>query len=184
MKESIRNILIKIGENPDRGSLKKTPQRVEESLLFLTKGYRENIDEIIKGSLFPETYDEMVLVTNIDVYSLCEHHLLPFHGVCHIGYIPDGKVIGLSKIPRIVEVFSRRLQIQERLTSEIAETLNEYLKPQGVGVVMEASHLCMIMRGVEQTNACVTTSSMLGVFREDERTRMEFLNLIKMNAKK
>ena len=182
MREAIRNILIKIGENPDRESLLKTPERVEESLLFLTKGYRESIDDIIKDSLYTESYDEMVLITDIDVYSLCEHHLLPFYGVCHVGYIPNGKVIGLSKIPRIIEVFSRRLQIQERLTSEIAETLQKYLNPQGVAVVMEARHMCMIMRGVEQTNSIVTTSSMLGVFREDERTRMEFLNLLKSNS--
>jgi len=184
MKEAIRDILVKIGENPDREPLKKTPERVEKSMLFLTRGYREDIDEILKDSLFKESFDEMVLVTDIDVFSLCEHHLLPFYGVCHVGYIPDGKVIGLSKIPRIIEVFSRRLQIQERLTSEIAETLNDCLKPQGVAVVLKARHLCMMMRGVEERNAAVTTSSMLGVFRDDERTRMEFLNLIQKNSDK
>ena len=184
MRNSIRDILVKIGENPERTELKKTPERVEKSLFFLTRGYREDINEILKDSLFEEDYDEMVLLTDIDVFSLCEHHLLPFYGVCHVGYIPDGKVIGLSKIPRVIEVFSRRLQVQERLTSQIAECLNKFLKPQGIAVVIKARHLCMMMRGVEQRNTIVTTSSMLGVFREDERTRMEFLNLIHKNSER
>ncbi|MEW5693430.1 MAG: GTP cyclohydrolase I FolE [Candidatus Hydrogenedentota bacterium] len=181
MNRLIHELLLKIGEDPNRTGLKKTPKRFEDSLKFLTKGYKESIEEIIKDSIFDEDYSEMVLVRNIEFYSLCEHHLLPFYGKCHIGYIPDGKIIGLSKLPRIVDVFARRLQVQERLTREIADTIQKYLKPMGVGVVMEAYHLCMAMRGVEKKNAYAVTSALLGVIRSDRRTRAEFLTLIQKN---
>ena len=178
MKDLVRQMLAAIGEDPDREGLRETPRRVDKSLTFLTSGYRADIDEIVNGALFTVEYNEMVMVRDIDVYSLCEHHLLPFFGRCHIAYIPDGKVIGLSKIPRLVDVFARRLQVQERLTSQIAETIRARVKPLGVAVVMEATHLCMAMRGVEKQNSVTTTSAMLGVFREDARTRHEFLELI------
>jgi GTP cyclohydrolase I len=178
MKNLIKEILIRIGEDPNREGLRETPLRFAKSLEYLTKGYKQNVKEILNDALFEVKYHEMVLVRDIDIFSLCEHHLLPFIGKCHVGYIPNKKVVGLSKIPRLVEVFSRRLQIQERLTQQIAATLEEVLKPQGVGVVIEAQHLCMMMRGVEKQNASVITSSMLGVFLKDQRTRMEFLNLI------
>jgi GTP cyclohydrolase IA len=179
MKETVRRLLMELGEDPGRDGLRETPRRVEQSLQFLTSGYSADIDGIINGALFPVEYNEMVLVRDIDFYSLCEHHLLPFFGRCHIAYIPDGKVIGLSKIPRLVEVFARRLQVQERLTSEIAETFLNRIHPLGVAVVMEATHLCMAMRGVEKQNAVTTTSAMLGVFHSDARTRNEFLELIR-----
>ena len=179
MKDTIRRLLVELGEDPERDGLRETPRRVEQSLRFLTGGYAADIDAVVNGALFPVEYNEMVLVRDIDFYSLCEHHLLPFFGKCHIAYIPDGKVIGLSKIPRLVEVFARRLQVQERLTSQIAETIRERIRPLGVAVVMEATHLCMAMRGVEKQNAVTTTSAMLGVFHADARTRHEFLELIR-----
>jgi GTP cyclohydrolase I len=179
MRDTIRQLLLELGEDPERSGLLETPRRVEQSLRFLTSGYTADIDGVVNGALFPVEYNEMVLVRDIDFYSLCEHHLLPFFGKCHIAYIPDGKVIGLSKIPRLVEVFARRLQVQERLTSQIADTFLEAVRPLGVAVVMEATHLCMAMRGVEKQNAVTTTSAMLGVFHSDARTRHEFLELIR-----
>jgi len=181
-KEKVSNLtttlLKEIGEDPGREGLLKTPDRVANSYEFLTKGYKQDIDEVLNGAVFNEKYDEMVVVKSIDFYSLCEHHLLPFYGKVHVAYIPDGKIVGLSKIPRIVEVFSRRLQVQERMTQQIADTLAKYLQPTGVAVVSEAFHMCMMMRGVEKQNSSATTSAMHGVFKEDARTRMEFLNLI------
>ena len=179
IQELVRLMLEQLGENPERQGLLKTPKRVEDSLRFLVKGYQENIDEIINGAIFDEAYDEMVLVRDINFFSLCEHHMLPFFGRCHIAYIPNGKIIGLSKIPRIVEVFSRRLQVQERMTIEIAECLNEHLKPKGVAVVCEGFHLCMAMRGVEKQNSSTTTSSMLGCFMKNRATRSEFLSILR-----
>jgi GTP cyclohydrolase I len=178
MTDLVRQLLAALGEDPDREGLADTPRRVEKSLRFLTSGYRADVDEIITGALFTVTYNEMVMVRDIDMYSLCEHHLLPFFGKCHVAYIPDGKVIGLSKIPRVVDVFARRLQVQERLTMQIAETLMEKLRPLGVAVVIEAAHLCMAMRGVEKQNSVTVTSAMRGVFQQDPRTRAEFLELI------
>ena len=178
MEKAVRTILEKIGENPDREGLIKTPERVAKSFEFLTKGYKVDVDDVINKAVFHEKYDEMVIVRDIDFFSLCEHHLLPFYGKCHVAYLPDGKVLGLSKIPRIVEAFSRRLQIQERLTNQIAECLMDHLNPLGVAVVMEATHMCMVIRGVEKQNCFATTSSMLGAFRDDRSTRMEFLDLI------
>ena len=175
----IFELLKFIGENPNREGLKKTPNRVVKSFEFLTNGYKKNIDEVLNGAVFNEKYSEMVIVKDIDFFSMCEHHLLPFYGKIHIAYIPNGKIIGLSKIPRIVEIYARRLQVQERMTQQIAETLFNALKPNGVGVVAEAYHLCMIARGVQKQNSVATTSSMLGVFRDDNKTRNEFLNLIK-----
>jgi GTP cyclohydrolase I len=182
MQQTIRRLLEEAGEDPDRDGLRETPRRVEQSLRFLTSGYTADLDAIINGALFPVEYNEMVIVRDIDVYSLCEHHLLPFFGKCHVAYIPDGNVIGLSKIPRLVDVFARRLQVQERLTSQIAETFRERVRPLGVAVVVEATHLCMAMRGVEKQNAVTTTSAMLGVFHSDARTRHEFLELIRHRA--
>ena len=179
MQDLVARLLAALGEDPTREGLKDTPQRVEKSLKFLTSGYTADIDAVINGALFTVEYSEMVIVRDIDFYSLCEHHLLPFFGKCHIAYVPDGKVIGLSKIPRLVDVFARRLQVQERLTSQIAETLKARVAPAGVAVVMEATHLCMAMRGVQKQNSVTTTSSMLGVFRDDARTRHEFLELIR-----
>ncbi len=179
LKEHIKEILKLVGEDPEREGLKKTPQRVAESLLFLTSGYKQNLEEIINGAIFSEPNKDMIIVDNIEVYSLCEHHLLPFYGKAHIGYIPNGKIIGASKIPRIVDMFSRRLQIQERLTEQIAHTLEKLLNPLGVAVVIEAKHLCMMMRGVQKQNSILTTSAMLGVFRKIEATRLEFLRLIR-----
>lgn len=178
MEDLVRQILLKIGENPEREGLQRTPQRVAKAYEYLTAGYRADIPQIINRAIFTEEYQEMVLVNDIDFYSLCEHHLLPFYGKCHVGYIPNGKIIGLSKIPRIVNVFARRLQVQERMTNQIAETLMEYLQPEGVAVVVEARHLCMMMRGVEKQNTIVKTSALYGVFREDLRTREEFMTLI------
>ncbi len=174
----IEELLRRIGEDPSRDGLVKTPQRVANMYEFLTKGYREDIKQVLTGAIFEEKYSEMVIVKDIDFFSLCEHHLIPFYGKCHIAYIPDGRLLGLSKLPRLVEIFSRRLQVQERLTQQIAETLYECLHPQGVGVVIEARHLCMMMRGVEKQNSVATTSAMLGTFRSDEKTRTEFLTLI------
>lgn len=179
LQEAIEQLLVLLGEDPSRDGLIKTPERVAKMFEFLTKGYSRDIDEVLNGALFPIKYDEMVIVKDIDFFSLCEHHLVPFFGKCHIAYLPDKQVIGLSKLPRIVEVFSRRLQVQERLTQQIAETLQEKIKPQGVAVVMEAQHLCMMMRGVEKQNATAITSAMLGGFRTRRETRQEFLELIK-----
>ena len=178
VEESIRELLAYIGEDPKREGLDKTPERVAKMYEFLTKGYHEDIKSLINKAVFTERYSEMVIVRDIDFFSLCEHHLVPFYGKCHIAYIPNGKIIGLSKLPRIVEVFARRLQVQERLTQQIAETLYTYLKPLGVGVVMEARHLCMMMRGVEKQDSIATTSAMLGSFRNDVKTRSEFLTLL------
>jgi GTP cyclohydrolase I len=179
MQEIIRQLLEELGEEPDREGLVDTPARVERALRFLTSGYRTDVDSVINEALFSVDYNEMVIVRDIDFYSLCEHHMLPFFGKCHIAYLPQGRVIGLSKIPRIVDVFSRRLQIQERLTQQIADVIREKIDPLGVAVVIEATHLCMSMRGVEKQNSYAVTSAMLGVFREDARTRSEFLELIK-----
>lgn len=179
LQQLCTQLLTVLGENPKRSGLEHTPARVAEALKFFTKGYHENVEDVLNGALFPIEYDEMVIVRDIDVYSLCEHHLLPFFGKCHVGYIPDKHVVGLSKMPRIVEVFSRRLQVQERLTVQIAETLKEALNPLGVGVVIEARHLCMMMRGVEKQNTLAVTSHMLGVFRKQQQTRNEFLKLIR-----
>jgi GTP cyclohydrolase I len=179
MQDIIRQLLAELGEDPSREGLRDTPKRVEKALAFLTSGYATDVDATLNNALFSVDYNEMVIVRDIDFYSLCEHHLLPFFGKCHVAYIPQGRVLGLSKIPRLVDIFARRLQIQERLTNQIAETLREKVDPLGVAVVMEATHLCMAMRGVEKQNSVATTSAMLGVFREDARTRMEFLELIK-----
>ena len=178
IREAVGVLLSEIGEDPTREGLLRTPERVARSLRFLTSGYGRDIDDVLNEARFSVACDEMVLVRNIDFYSLCEHHLLPFFGKCHVAYVPRDKVVGLSKIPRIVDVFSRRLQVQERLTNQIAEVIHEKLDPLGVGVVLEATHLCMVMRGVEKQNSFATTSAMLGSFREDARTRMEFLNLL------
>jgi GTP cyclohydrolase I len=179
MQEIIRQLLAELGEDPSREGLLNTPKRVEKSFRFLTSGYAADVDAVLNNALFTVDYNEMVIVKDIDFYSLCEHHLLPFFGKCHVAYIPQGRVLGLSKIPRLVEIYARRLQIQERLTNQIAETLKDKVRPMGVAVVMEASHLCMSMRGVEKQNSVAVTSAMLGVFREDARTRMEFLELIR-----
>jgi GTP cyclohydrolase IA len=179
MQEIIRQLLAELGEDPTREGLLDTPQRVERALRFLTSGYTADVDATLNNALFSVDYNEMVIVRDIDFYSLCEHHLLPFFGKCHIAYIPQGRVLGLSKIPRLVEIYARRLQIQERMTNEIAETLREKIDPLGVAIVVEATHLCMSMRGVEKQNSFAVTSAMLGVFRDDARTRMEFLELIK-----
>jgi GTP cyclohydrolase IA len=179
MQEIIRQLLAELGEDPTREGLLDTPKRVERALRFLTSGYTADVDATLNNALFSVDYNEMVIVRDIDFYSLCEHHLLPFFGKCHVAYIPQGRVLGLSKIPRLVDIFARRLQIQERMTNEIAETLRAKVDPLGVAVVMEATHLCMAMRGVEKQNSFAVTSAMIGVFREDARTRMEFLELIK-----
>jgi GTP cyclohydrolase IA len=182
MQDLIRQLLAELGEDPDREGLLRTPKRVDKALRFLTSGYGANIDEVLNEALFTVDYNEMVIVKDIDFYSLCEHHLLPFFGKCHIAYIPTNRVIGLSKIPRLVDVFSRRLQIQERLTSQIADTIREKITPLGVAVVIEATHLCMSMRGVEKQNSFAVTSAMHGAFRDNARTRMEFLELIKLRS--
>lgn len=174
----IRNILVEIGEDPNREGLLNTPKRVTEAYKFLTAGYQKDIEEVLNNAIFNEKYDEMVLVKNIDFYSMCEHHMLPFYGKVHVAYIPNGKIVGLSKIPRIVEVFARRLQVQERMTQQIADTLEKYLQPIGVAVVSEAYHMCMMMRGVEKQNSSATASAMHGVFKDDAKTRNEFINLI------
>lgn len=179
ISELARTLLKLIGEDPSRKGLVKTPQRVEASFRFLTSGYHQDLEEVLNGAIFEEDYDEMVLVRDIDMFSLCEHHLLPFYGKCHVAYIPDGRIIGLSKIPRIVNIFARRLQVQERLTYQIASSLQGALRPLGVAVIIEALHLCMAMRGVQKQNSICTTSSMLGVFRKDKGTRMEFMELIR-----
>lgn len=180
LEKLIEQLLIEIGEDPKREGLLKTPYRVAAAWEFLANGYQRDINSIINDAIFKESYDEMVTVRDIEFFSLCEHHLLPFFGKAHIAYIPDGKIIGLSKIPRILEMFGRRLQVQERMTQEIAETLNDVLQPKGVAVVLEGRHLCMQMRGVEKKNSYATTSFMVGLFREDARTRKEFLDIISM----
>ncbi len=176
----VREMLGLLGENPKREGLVRTPHRVAKSLHYLTEGYQMDPREILKHAIFKEPYDEMVIVKDIELFSLCEHHMLPFYGKAHIAYIPNGKIVGLSKIPRVVEVFSRRLQVQERLTTQIAECLMKALRPQGVAVVIEALHLCMCMRGVKKADAYTITSSMLGAFRKDARSRSEFLSLINL----
>lgn len=175
----INSLLSEIGEDPKREGLLNTPKRVAKAYEFLTAGYKMDIDKVLNNAVFNEKYDEMVIVKNIDFYSLCEHHMLPFYGKVHVAYLPDGKIIGLSKIPRIVEIFSRRLQVQERMTQEIADTIKNYVNPRGVGVVSEAFHMCMMMRGVEKQNSSATASAMHGIFKSDARTRAEFLNLIR-----
>ena len=182
MQDLIRQLLAELGEDPSREGLANTPKRVEKALRFLTGGYDANVQDVLNGALFTVDYSEMVIVKDIDFYSLCEHHLLPFFGKCHVAYIPTTKVIGLSKIPRLVDVFSRRLQVQERLTNQIADTIRDAVNPMGVAVVMEATHLCMSMRGVEKQNSFCVTSAMLGIFRDNARTRMEFLELLKLRA--
>ena len=179
MQDLIRQLLAELGEDPTREGLLRTPTRVEKSLAFLTSGYSADIDEVLNNALFTVDYNEMVIVKDIDFYSLCEHHLLPFFGKCHVAYIPKTRVIGLSKIPRLVDVFARRLQIQERMTNQIAQTIKEKIDPLGVAVVCEGTHLCMSMRGVEKQNSFAVTSAMLGVFHDDARTRSEFLELIR-----
>lgn len=178
MADLIRQMLEELGEDPGREGLLLTPSRVAQSMDFLTSGYSMDIDKVLNGAVFTEAYSEMVIVKDIDLFSMCEHHMLPFFGRAHVAYIPNGKILGLSKIPRIVEVFSRRFQVQERLTQQIAETIFNALNPEGVGVVIEARHMCMMMRGVEKQNSVATTSAMLGVFRDDVKTRSEFLDLI------
>ncbi|MBI4442402.1 MAG: GTP cyclohydrolase I FolE [Acidobacteria bacterium] len=174
----MREMLVTLGEDPERDGLQETPRRFAQSMRYLTSGYRTRIDDILNDALYEVSYDEMVIVKDIEVFSLCEHHLLPFFGKCHVAYVPDKKVIGLSKIPRIVDVFARRFQIQERLTKQIADTIQEKIHPQGVGVVIEARHLCMMMRGVEKQHSQAVTSAMLGAFREQQQTREEFLSLV------
>ena len=182
MTNLVSQLLKALGESPRRNGLLKTPERVAKALLFMTKGYHEDIERLLNGALFPIEYDEMVIVKDIDFFSMCEHHMLPFFGKCHVGYLPNKKVVGLSKIPRVVDALARRLQVQERLTTQIAETLKRKLDAHGVAVVMEARHLCMMMRGVEKQNTLAVTSSMLGAFRTQDQTRNEFLKLIRRNA--
>ena len=179
MQDIVRNMLIAIGEDPDREGLVKTPERVEKSMKFLTRGYSQNLEDIVNGALFEAESDDMIIVRDIEFFSMCEHHMLPFFGKCHVGYIPNKKILGLSKVARIVDMFARRLQIQERMTKEIASALMEILDAQGVGVVIEAQHLCMQMRGVEKQDSFTTTSSMQGSFRSELATRNEFTRLIR-----
>jgi GTP cyclohydrolase I len=178
-EDLVREMIVRLGEDPQREGLLRTPERVQKALQFLTRGYNEDPETMLKKALFTVSYDEMVIVKDVEVFSLCEHHMLPFFGKVHVAYIPNGKVIGLSKIPRLIEIFSRRLQIQERLTTQIAETIQKVIQPQGVGVVIEARHLCMMMRGVEKQHSAAVTSSMLGCFRDEQETRTEFLSLIR-----
>jgi GTP cyclohydrolase I len=178
-EDLVREMLVRLGEDPQREGLQSTPERVHKAFEFLTRGYNEDPEALLKNALFTVNYDEMVIVKDVEMFSLCEHHMLPFFGKVHVAYIPNGKVIGLSKIPRLIELFSRRLQIQERLTTQIAETIQKVIQPQGVGVVIEARHLCMMMRGVEKQHSAAVTSSMLGCFRNEQETRTEFLSLIR-----
>lgn len=182
LENNVKNILSEIGEDVNREGLKRTPHRVAKAYEFLTQGYHKKIEDVLNGAIFTERYDEMVIVKDIDFYSMCEHHLLPFYGKVHIAYIPNGKIVGLSKIPRIVDVFARRLQVQERMTQEIADTIEEFLSPRGVAIVVEAYHMCMMMRGVQKQNSITTTSAMHGIFKDDARTRSEFLNLISQKS--
>ncbi|MEZ5416972.1 MAG: GTP cyclohydrolase I FolE [Vicinamibacterales bacterium] len=179
MQDLIARLLVELGEDPGREGLQKTPERVARSLEYLTSGHRMRVEDIVNGALFSVDYNEMVIVRDIDFYSLCEHHLLPFFGKCHVAYVPNGRVIGLSKIPRLVDMFARRLQLQERMTSQIAETIQDQIQPLGVAVVCEGTHLCMAMRGVEKQASTTVTSAMLGSFHDDPRTRTEFLTLVK-----
>jgi GTP cyclohydrolase I len=179
LPELLREFLVRLGEDPDRDGLQRTPERMERAFQYLTRGYNEDPEKILRGALFEVTYDEMVIVKDVEMFSLCEHHLLPFYGKVHVAYLPKGKVIGLSKIPRLIDVFARRLQVQERLTTQIAESIQAAIQPQGVGVVIEARHLCMMMRGVEKQHSAAVTSSMLGAFRDEQQTREEFLSLIR-----
>jgi GTP cyclohydrolase IA len=178
-EDLVREMIVRLGEDPEREGLVRTPDRVHRAFQHLVKGYKEDPEAMLKKALFTVTYDEMVIVKDVEMFSLCEHHMLPFFGKVHVAYIPNGKVIGLSKIPRLIEIFSRRLQIQERLTTQIAETIQNTIQPQGVGVVVEARHLCMMMRGVEKQHSAAVTSSMLGCFRNEQETRSEFLSLIR-----
>ncbi len=178
-QELLRELLVRLGEDPERDGLLRTPERMQKALEHLTKGYNEDPDKVLQGALFDVSYDEMVIVKDIEMFSLCEHHLLPFFGKVHVAYIPNGKVLGLSKIPRLVDIFARRLQVQERLTVQIAETIQNAIRPQGVGVVIEARHLCVMMRGVEKQHSSAVTSHMLGSFRSADKTREEFLSLIR-----
>ena len=182
MQDPIKRLLTELGEDPAREGLVNTPKRVEQALKFLTSGYQADVDTVINNALFTVDYSEMVIVKDIDFYSLCEHHLLPFFGKCHIAYVPSKKVIGLSKIPRLVDIYSRRLQVQERLTNQIADIIREKIDPRGVAVVMEGTHLCMSMRGVQKQNSFAVTSAMHGIFRDKARTRMEFLELIRLRS--
>jgi len=181
MRQAVRTLLLGLGEDPDREGLRDTPKRVVKALKFLTSGYHQSLDELLNGAIFHENADEMVLVRDIDLFSSCEHHILPILGRAHVAYIPNGKVIGLSKVARICEMYARRLQVQERLTQQIANALQGLLQPQGVAVVVEASHMCMVMRGVQKTGSWTVTSSMQGVFADDARTRQEFMDLIRHN---
>ena len=179
MEEEIKNILLQLGEDPEREGLKKTPERVRKSLEYLTRGYQQDLEKVVNGAIFEVESQDMVIVRDIEFYSMCEHHMLPFFGKCSIGYIPKGKIFGVSKLARIVDMFARRLQIQERLSNQIARTIYETIQPEGVGVVMEAQHLCMLMRGVQKQSSTMVTSAMFGSFRSQQSTRMEFLKLIK-----
>ncbi len=179
MEELTRELLVRLGEDPERDGLQRTPERMSRALQYLTRGYKEDPEQVLRNALFDVSYDEMVIVKDIEMFSLCEHHLLPFFGKVHVAYLPKGKVIGLSKIPRLIDIFSRRLQVQERLTTQIAECIQSAIEPQGVGVVIEARHLCMMMRGVEKQHSSAVTSSMLGAFRNEKETRDEFLALIR-----
>ncbi len=181
-QEIYRELLSRIGEDPDRDGLQKTPERMEKSMAFLTRGYQQNVADVLHEALFDVDYDEMVIVKDIEFYCMCEHHLLPFFGKAHVAYVPHGKVIGLSKIPRLVDVFARRLQVQERLTRQIGEAITNAIHPQGVAVILEASHLCMMMRGVEKQHSATVTSAMLGVFKTQLQTRNEFLSLVRRQS--
>jgi GTP cyclohydrolase I len=180
--ELVREIIVRVGEDPSREGLERTPERVEKAYQFLTRGYNEDPEQLLNSALFTVNYDEMVIVKDIEMFSLCEHHMLPFFGKVHIAYIPNGKVIGLSKLPRLVDIYARRLQVQERMTTEIAETLMKVIQPQGVGVVVEARHLCMMMRGVEKQHSATVTSAMFGCFRDEKETREEFLSLVRTKS--
>ena len=181
-QEIYRELLARLGEDPNRDGLRRTPERMEKSMAFLTRGYRQDVNEVLHDALFDVDYDEMVIVKDVEFFSMCEHHLIPFFGKAHVAYVPNGKVIGLSKIPRLVDVFARRLQVQERLTRQIAEAITEAINPQGVAVILEAQHLCMMMRGVEKQHSFTVTSAMLGVFKTQLQTRNEFLSLVRRNG--